>query len=103
VCSRNRWRSLTAEKIFEGSPHFQIRSAGTADNARIRVSAGHIGWADWIFVMEKKHEQALRRKFAQAIDQKTLICLHIEDQYQFMDSELIEILRTRVSEYLLID
>jgi predicted protein tyrosine phosphatase len=52
--------------------------------------------------MEKKHEQALRRKYSDEIESKKLICLHVEDQYQFMDLELIEILRSRVSEYLLI-
>jgi predicted protein tyrosine phosphatase len=53
--------------------------------------------------MERKHEQALRRKYSGELEAKTLICLHIEDQYQFMDPELIEILRSRVSEYLLLE
>jgi len=29
ICSRNRWRSLTAEKIFDGANGIQARSAGT--------------------------------------------------------------------------
>jgi predicted protein tyrosine phosphatase len=53
ICSRNKWRSLTAEKIFQTKPGFDVRSAGTENGARIKVSDGHIGWADIIFVMEK--------------------------------------------------
>ena len=29
ICSRNRMRSLTAEKIFSGIPGYKVRSAGT--------------------------------------------------------------------------
>jgi len=43
VCSQNRLRSLTAETIFDGVNGHQVRSAGTEDGARIRVTAGHIG------------------------------------------------------------
>ncbi|MDR3616164.1 MAG: hypothetical protein P4L53_21575 [Candidatus Obscuribacterales bacterium] len=53
--------------------------------------------------MERKHEQALRRKYSDEVQSKKIVCLHIEDQFQFMDAELIAILRSRVSEYLLIE
>lgn len=63
ICSRNRWRSLTAEKIFDGVNGHDARSAGTEANARIKVTAGHIGWADMIFVMEKKHLRRIGEKY----------------------------------------
>jgi len=53
ICSQNRWRSLTAERLFDGHPILLVRSAGTEPGARVRVSAGHVGWADVVFVMEK--------------------------------------------------
>lgn len=84
VCSRNKWRSLTAEKIFHGINGYDVRSAGTEDSARIKVTSGHVGWADIIFVMEKKHARRLRDKY----------------DYQYMDEDLIEILKSRVSEYI---
>ena len=67
VCSRNRIRSLTAEKIFEGVPGLQIRSAGTQPDARVVVTEGHIGWADIIFAMERSHLNRLRLKFGDAL------------------------------------
>lgn len=100
ICSRNKWRSLTAEKIFDGYNGYEVRSAGTEEGARIRVTEGHIGWSDIIFVMEKKHVRRLNEKFSRAIQNKRLICLSIPDEYKFMDEELIEVLKSRVSEYI---
>ncbi|WP_046213578.1 low molecular weight protein tyrosine phosphatase family protein [Paenibacillus wulumuqiensis] len=100
ICSRNQWRSLTAEKIFEAYGLYDVKSAGTAENARIKVNAGHIGWADLIFVMEKKHERRLKAKFGQDLDGKRILRLDIEDEYGYMDEELIELLKSRVSEHI---
>lgn len=77
-----------------------MRSAGTEQGARVKVTEGHIGWSDMIFVMEKKHIRRLREKFTNTLENKTLINLDIPDDYRFMDEDLIEILKSRVSEYL---
>ena len=100
VCSKNKWRSLTAEKIFNGFNGYNVRSAGTEDNARIKVTEGHIGWADLIFVMEKKHTRKIKYKFGNILENKKIICLDIPDDFHFMDEELIELLKSRVSEYI---
>jgi len=96
ICSQNRFRSLTAEKIFATVPSFQVRSAGTQPDARIVVTEGHIGWADIIFVMEKSHLNRLRLKYGDALIGKQVITLHIPDDYQFMQPELIDELQTKV-------
>ena len=100
VCSQNRFRSLTAERIFSGIPGIQVRSAGTQPDARIVVTAGHIGWADIIFLMEKSHLNRLRRKFPDVLEGKRTITLLIPDDYEFMQSELIDELRTKVSQHV---
>jgi predicted protein tyrosine phosphatase len=100
VCSRNKWRSLTAEKIFSCYESLDVRSAGTEDAARIKITSGHVGWADIIFAMEKKHVRRIKEKFQEQLPGKQLICLDIPDDYKFMDEELVEILKGRVSEYL---
>ena len=100
VCSRNRLRSLTAEKLFDGFPLYQVRSAGTQPGARIVVTEGHIGWADLIFCMEKSHLSRLRQKFPEAIAGKEVVCLHIPDEYEFMQPDLIDELRAKLSPHL---
>ncbi|MDB6058852.1 MAG: protein tyrosine phosphatase, partial [Verrucomicrobiales bacterium] len=100
ICSQNRWRSLTAEKMYEGFPGYEVRSAGTEQGARIRVTEGHIGWADKIFVMEKRHIDRLRDRFGDQLAGKEIICIHIDDDYRFMDQDLVTVLREQLRPHI---
>ncbi len=100
ICSRNKQRSLTAERVFDGYDGHQVRSAGTEPGARIRVTAGHLGWADLIFVMEKRHQQRLNAKFAAELADKRIVCLHIPDDFEVMDPRLIHRLQQVVAPHL---
>ena len=100
ICSQNRWRSLTAERLFDNHPRYEARSAGTEPGARVRVTAGHLGWADTIVVMERKHADYLRQKFSETLAGKRLITLRIPDKFQFMDHILQDLLRERLTEHL---
>lgn len=96
ICSRNQWRSPTAEKIFNNTDGVFAKSAGTEPSARIKVNQTHIVWADIIFVMERKHKERLLLKFGDFVRAKRIEILEIEDNYQYMDEELIEILESSV-------
>jgi protein-tyrosine phosphatase len=100
VCSKNRWRSLTAETIFKNKEGHVVRSAGTANDARVRITESLINWADLIFVMEKKHKLILEKRFEQSVQNKKIIVLHIEDNYEYMDDELVEMLKAEAELYL---
>lgn len=100
ICSQNRRRSLTAERLFDGVDGHQARSAGTEEGARIRVTPGHLGWADMIFVMEKRHQERLRAKYRQELLGKKIICLQIADVYDYMEDSLIYQLERTVAIHL---
>ena len=100
VCSRNIWRSPTAETIYKNRQDHKFKSAGTEPSARVCVSSKYILWADIIFVMEKKHKQRLKDKFPIEIANKTIVVLDIEDDYRYMDKELINMLKLSVDPYL---
>jgi predicted protein tyrosine phosphatase len=100
VCSRNKWRSRTAETIFRENQNFFVRSAGTEPSARIKVTSKLIDWADIIFAMEKKHKQRLIQNFPFNASAKKIVVLGIPDEYQYMDDELIEIIKTSVAPFL---
>ncbi|SMB99302.1 low molecular weight phosphotyrosine protein phosphatase [Hymenobacter roseosalivarius DSM 11622] len=101
ICSQNRWRGLTAERLPGRNAHPSARlGAGTEPGARVRVTAGHLGWADIIFVMERRHTDRLRAKFAPQLAGKPVICLRIPDNYQFQDPMLQELLRERLQPFL---
>lgn len=79
---------------------YQVRSAGTEDNARVKITEGHIGWAGIIFVMEKKHIRRIREKFRGSVTDKKIICLNIPDDYQYMDEDLIGLLESSIQNIL---
>ena len=96
VCSRNKWRSRTAETIFKNNGKHPVRSAGTAPSARIKLNQSLVDWAEIIYVMEQQHKARILEKFAVDTTQKTIIVLDIPDDYNYMDEELVEILRAVV-------
>ena len=101
VCSKNQWRSPTAEEIYKNSPVYHVRSAGTEAGARIKATAKIIVWADIIFVMEKKHKERLIQKFPDEARAADIVVLNIEDHYKFMDEELVAMIQTGVAPYLM--
>lgn len=89
VCSRNQWRSPTAESIYSGQPLVTARSRGTSRGARKLVKSDDLQWADIVFAMEGKHKQRLLTEFPMETRDKQVHVLDIPDIYEFMDPELI--------------
>ncbi|WP_289029117.1 phosphotyrosine protein phosphatase [uncultured Paraglaciecola sp.] len=100
ICSRNQWRSPTAEKVWKNRPELNVRSAGTSPRAKRMVNVKDIQWADVIFVMEEKHKDRLKAEFTRLLNYKEIKVLDIPDEYQYMDKELIEIIEQTVGSYL---
>jgi predicted protein tyrosine phosphatase len=50
--------------------------------------------------MEKSHVSHLRRKFPEAMQDKRVICLHIPDDYEFMQPDLIDELRAKLGPHV---
>ncbi|AMR34431.1 protein tyrosine phosphatase [Mucilaginibacter sp. PAMC 26640] len=98
ICSKNQWRSPTAELLFKNHSLHRARSAGTSDKARVRLNQKMIDWADEIFVMENRHREMVKQNFR--LNGRVLTVLDIDDLYQFNDPELVEILRISLAEYL---
>ncbi len=98
VCSRNQWRSPTAERLWREDQRVLVRSAGTSASAKRSVRAADIAWADLVLVMEDTHARQLRRTFRQL--NPTVIVLDIPDEYGFMDPQLVTLLQATVEPIL---
>lgn len=103
ICSRNQWRSPTAEQVWRRHPALSVRSAGTSPNARRHVSAQDLQWADTIFVMEEKHKSRLRAEFGRLLEHKPVHVLDIPDEYKYMDPALVGELQRSVGAILGLD
>jgi len=100
VCSENRLRSPTAEAVFSEYEGIEAIGAGTNADAETPVSGDLIEWADVILVMEKAHRNKVSKKYKELLKNKRLIVLEIPDEYECMQPELIQLLKTKVSRLL---
>lgn len=100
ICSRNQWRSPTAEQVFRRYSSLTVRSAGTSRNARKTVSPDLLRWADVICVMEQKHKNRLVADFRRVLENKPLHVLDIPDDYCYMDPALVALLEDTVPNIL---
>ncbi|EMI44986.1 low molecular weight protein tyrosine phosphatase family protein [Rhodopirellula sp. SWK7] len=100
VCSRNQWRSPTAEQIYRNDARVSVRSRGTARNAKRTINADDIRWSDLILVMEDKHRRRILADFPDPSRHTPLHVLDIPDEYQPMDPELVELIRSATEPHL---
>lgn len=100
ICSQNKLRSPTAETIFADYPGVDVDSAGLNNDAVVPLSSEQIEWADVVIVMEKEHRTRLNRKFKKDLGSKRIAVLNIPDNYEYMDEELIKLLKLRCQPYL---
>lgn len=96
LCSRNHWRSPTAEAVYRDDPRVEVSSAGVSSAARRRVTEKLLLWADLILVMEHWQKKRLRDEFNEIYPDLNVAVLDIPDDYEFMDPALIELIRERV-------
>lgn len=100
VCQLNRSRSATAERLFCKRPDLDVCSAGTSEDALVRVNERMLEWADLVFTMDREQERALEQMFPDhpAIDR--IICLDIRDEFSFLQPDLVKLLEQRVTPHL---
>ena len=100
ICSRNQWRSPTAEQVFAKRPGLEVMSAGLDSSAVEPLTPEHLEWAEVIFVMERKHRAKLSRKFRACLKHQKVVVLGIPDKYRYMDPELVALFEKLVPVHL---
>lgn len=99
VCTANKLRSPTAQAVFSGRPDITVRSAGFDPEAPCRLDAELVAWADKIYAMETHHREKIRKKFKKVLGKTPVITLGIPDEYEFMQPELVALLKERLPVY----
>ena len=96
VCTANKLRSPTAEDVFREWPGIEAISAGTDSEAPRPLSKELVASADMIFTMESHHRERIRKKYKQRPPDSRIIPLHIPDEYERGDPELIKLLKDKI-------
>lgn len=100
VCSQNRLRSPTAERIFRDVEGVRVRSAGIYEESRTVLDKELLNWADMVFVMEEWQRDMIEERFPGiGKSGKRIMVLGIEDIYNYMDPVLVRLLRERMRQY----
>ena len=100
VCRYNQRRSATAERVFAKDPSLDVRSAGTSQEAMVRVNRLMLDWADIVFVMDDGQLRDLKRMFPDHPAVDRLVCLQILDDYHFLDPQLVSLLEERARPHI---
>jgi len=96
VCTANKLRSPTAEDLFKDWPGLDVLSAGTDSEAPRPLTKELVASADLIFAMKTHHRERIRKKFKQRPADNRIITLHIRDEYERGDPELVALLEEKV-------
>jgi predicted protein tyrosine phosphatase len=100
VCSLGRMRSLTAEHVFATREDLYVAAAGVNPEAENPVTPELLRWADIVFVMEDVHRNKLAEKYGDALRGRQIVSLGIPDRYEYMDPQLVRLLKTKVAKIL---
>lgn len=68
--------------------------------ARRRVTERLLLWADLVLVMEQEHKRRVREQFPGIADDLRIGVLDIPDEYEFMDPELVSLIKERVEPWI---
>tara|TARA_B100001778_G_C18122230_1_gene421163 strand:- start:127 stop:459 length:333 start_codon:yes stop_codon:yes gene_type:complete len=105
ICSANKDRSATVELLGQELwPNHQFISAATNQKICFQLGTQYINkelmdWADIVFAMESKHKKELIKLFGSSFSKKIKV-LDIKDHYEYGNSNLKEILKIKLQEYL---
>jgi len=87
VCTLNKARSVTAERLYRRTPGLDVRSAGISDRAGHQVNEADLAWADRVVVFEPEHERWIRGTFGG--DLPLIVDAGVADDYSADDHSLI--------------
>jgi protein-tyrosine phosphatase len=93
-------RSRTAESIYSDDNRYIVKSAGVSKKAQVKLSEDLIIWADIVFVMENKFKDIIVDLYPIESLSKEIVSLDIPDTYYYMETLLVELIKSRVNSFL---
>lgn len=100
VCSAGLLRSPTTALVLSQPPfNFNTRAAGLhGEFALIPVDEVLLHWADEIVCMDRYQHDVLKERLYKRNENKPVVCLNIQDNFEYRDPELVKLITERYSE-----
>ncbi|MCK0126721.1 hypothetical protein MWU76_20185 [Gelidibacter sp. F2691] len=95
VCGKARKRSPTAAEVMAQEHGVNTDYAGLSTDADERLNSEHLEWADVIVIMERRQLKRLNAQFPDLLKDKRVVSLGIPDDFEFMQPELVQLVRSR--------
>ncbi len=99
VCGRNKRRSRTAEYLYKNDSRINVKSAGLSAQSEVVLNAKLVEWADLIIVMDNTQKNRIQDQFRTS-NLPRIENINIEDEYEYLDSGLIDLLKERINNIL---
>lgn len=100
VCSAGLLRSPTIAWVMSNNG-YNTRACGVHDYALIEVDKVLLEWADIIICADETHLDVLRNRYPDLVEYHAYV-LHIPDQFQYRDPELVQLIEEKLKELELI-
>lgn len=78
---------------------FHIASAGLSPKSERQVKEKNLLWANLVLVMEHEHKARITRRYRHS-ELPPIEVLSIDDNYDYLDPELVEILTHKINTIL---
>lgn len=89
VCSAGILRSATGARLY--AHKYNTRCAGTEDYALIPLTGNLLIWADEVVFVHEYNYLGAAKQFDLDAYNYTIKCLNIEDEYDHMQDELVQL------------
>jgi len=100
VCSRNKWRSPTAEATYANDARVEVRAVGLSGKSPRQLSEVDLQWADIVLVMERGHKARILNRFRDFDILPRIEVMEIPDEYEYMDEELVGMIRSQTEHFI---
>lgn len=87
VCTLNKARSVTAERLYRSTRGLQVRSAGIDPRAAHQLNENDLAWADLVVTFGTEHAAWIKETFTG--DLPRIVDLGIPDEFAANDSALL--------------
>ncbi|HLC80765.1 MAG TPA: phosphotyrosine protein phosphatase [Candidatus Nanoarchaeia archaeon] len=95
ICNQNQNHSKLAEEIFKEK--FSTKSAGLFNQKPLTEK--ELDWAEVVFVMEDFQRSEIAKRFPKLYMQKRILSLDVPDEYNYKDTSLAKILKSRMRKF----